>query len=442
MRGSLSRHAPSAVAGALLVLALAGSTGGCAVTVDPYPDLRPEPSYDALYPYYIELAAVSQIQPVDAPEGGTAGHAVMYLKGAAVDLEAEYPRLVLCDPATADLSDPETGVGVSVNKVFSNVNWTAVRGRALFFDGDVEHGEVVDASAEQTVVAEAVEAGVWRGIEIHEPDPDSEDFGKPDFEVLTTSSIGTDVALRFGRAVFSARMPVTRRQLGDVIDYLNALNDTYARTDEQYEWNGLNDNCAHALHNALAAAAIWKPRRVGTTRLRQLFNVAVPSNEMISLAVRGNAFPLEEVERVVNDPSMRRALIEYGRLPVQHGVLLSYLGPHRNNELYYTDQHILVIELPLIRSRSRRVKAMMEDANFTRVVDNLRYFEERYETILEARPADWNDREERSEKDLARRLYYLVLEAQLEDVRRKLASLPTEAPPRRREPVQALPDPR
>ncbi len=33
------------------------------------------PTYDELYPYYVELCAVSQIKPIHANEGGVGGHA-------------------------------------------------------------------------------------------------------------------------------------------------------------------------------------------------------------------------------------------------------------------------------------------------------------------------------------------------------------------------------
>ena len=37
--------------------------------------------YDRLYPHHVEVCAVSQIRPLDAPFGGSAGHAAMYLSG-------------------------------------------------------------------------------------------------------------------------------------------------------------------------------------------------------------------------------------------------------------------------------------------------------------------------------------------------------------------------
>src|SRR5215471_12610089 len=40
---------------------------------------RPNPVYDTLFPYYVELCATSQFRSKLKGEGGIAGHAVMYI---------------------------------------------------------------------------------------------------------------------------------------------------------------------------------------------------------------------------------------------------------------------------------------------------------------------------------------------------------------------------
>src|SRR5215831_8407546 len=46
---------------------------------------RPDAAYDQLFPYYVELCATSQFRSKLKGEGGVAGHAVMYIKGACKD---------------------------------------------------------------------------------------------------------------------------------------------------------------------------------------------------------------------------------------------------------------------------------------------------------------------------------------------------------------------
>ena len=57
---------------------------------------RPDTAYEKLFPYYVELCAASQFRSKLTGEGGIAGHAVMYLKGACKDDDAPYPQLRRC----------------------------------------------------------------------------------------------------------------------------------------------------------------------------------------------------------------------------------------------------------------------------------------------------------------------------------------------------------
>ena len=96
---------------------------------------RPDPAYDRLFPYYVELCATSQFRSKLKGEGGVAGHAVMYIKGACKDEHASFPQLRRCNVTATELDDPEHGAGVSVGRWFRNVNWVAVPGYELFYPG-------------------------------------------------------------------------------------------------------------------------------------------------------------------------------------------------------------------------------------------------------------------------------------------------------------------
>ena len=104
------------------------------------PEHRPDPKYDTLFPYYVEVCALSQYRGKDDDKGGIPGHMVMYLHGACLDPKAHYPQLCFCEDADTDY----TGVGVTVNRYTKNANWIAVPGRALFFDGNLGPGRSGD----------------------------------------------------------------------------------------------------------------------------------------------------------------------------------------------------------------------------------------------------------------------------------------------------------
>jgi hypothetical protein len=121
---------------------------------------RPDPAYERLFPYYVELCAGSQFRGKVAGAGGVAGHAVMYLKGACKDDDARFPLLRRCRVAATRLDDPEHGAGISVNRWFKNVNWVAVPGHDLFYAGNLQPGERLAQArfdaVEQEVIAEGI----------------------------------------------------------------------------------------------------------------------------------------------------------------------------------------------------------------------------------------------------------------------------------------------
>ena len=157
MAASGSERIAPALAGAVL-LALGSSCGN--PKTEPAPPLgRADASYSALYPHHVDVCALSQIRPLAAPSGGSAGHAVMYLSGACRRADAAIPLLETCDPPA--------GTGVSVNKIFKNVNWVAIPGRVLFFEGDLIRGERLTREHFEATVRRAVDLEIFRGIEVH-----------------------------------------------------------------------------------------------------------------------------------------------------------------------------------------------------------------------------------------------------------------------------------
>src|SRR2546427_192830 len=77
-------------------------------------------------------------------------------------------------------------------------------------------------------------------------------------EFIVRHSIGTDFALNFARTAYSARLPMSRESMGEVISYLNGVNESAQKSG--YTWNAFTNNCSHVLHNALAAAGVWDPK--------------------------------------------------------------------------------------------------------------------------------------------------------------------------------------
>ena len=344
---------------------------------------RPDPVYDEFFAYYAELCATSQFRSKLKGEGGLAGHAVMYIKGACKDEQAEFPRLRRCRVAATDLHDPEHGAGVSVGRWFQNVNWVAVPGYDLFYQGNLKFGEPLTQAHFDATVQDIINKGVYKGVKFHASPSVGADPNLADF--IANEGIGTDLALQFARSVFCARVPITEPMLDEVIAFLNDKNQEYFTGEADYNWNVWADNCAHTLRNALAAANIWSPLSVRAVKFRQIFNLAVPSNEFVNLAELGTSGNLEDYREIQRNGPERDTLHEFHWLPTRHGALLKTLPVHDPNELYDTTFRLFTLQSPFRMGKTQRAIALLSDQRFVSLDANLHYFHEKYRTILASR---------------------------------------------------------
>jgi hypothetical protein len=344
---------------------------------------RPTPFYDELFPYYVELCATSQFRSKLKGEGGIAGHAVMYIKGACKDEQAPFPQLRRCRVAATARNDPEHGAGVSVGRWFRNVNWVAVPGYQLFYEGNLKMGERLTQAHFDATVRDVIDKGVYNGVDFHDYPTASAGPGLENF--VANEGIGTDLALQFARSVFCARIPVTEKMLNEVIAFLNDKNREYAKGDADYNWSVWADNCAHTLRNALAAANIWSPLSVRAVKFLQLFNLAVPANEFVNLAELGTEGNIGDYRQIQEDGPQRDALHEFGWLPTRYGALLKTLPVHEPNDLYDTTFRLFTLQSPLRMRKTEHVIELLSDDRFVDLGANLRYFLEKYDAILSTR---------------------------------------------------------
>jgi hypothetical protein len=341
---------------------------------------RPDPVYDQLFPYYVELCATSQFRSKLKGEGGVAGHAVMYIKGACKDEEASFPQLRRCQVAATDLHDPEHGAGVSVGRWFQNVNWVAIPGYDLFYQGNLKLGEPLTQAHFDATVRDVISKGVYKGVKFHASPSVGADPNLTDF--IATEGIGTDLALQFARSVFCARLPITEPMVNEVIAFLNDKNQEYFKGEADYNWSVWADNCAHTLRNALAAANIWSPLSVRAVKFRQIFNLAVPANEFVNLAELSTKGNIEDYREIQRDGPERDALHEFHWLPTRQGALLKTLPVHEPNDLYDTTFRLFTLQSPFRMRKTQRAVDLLSDERFVNLDRNLRYFHEKYGTIL------------------------------------------------------------
>ncbi|MEM7021666.1 MAG: hypothetical protein AAF637_03645 [Pseudomonadota bacterium] len=345
---------------------------------------RPDAAYEQLFPRYVELCATSQWNSKQNGPGGVTGHAVMYIKGACKDDDAAYPQLRRCKQAATSLDDPEHGAGVSVNRWFRNVNWVAIPGYKLFYEGNLEPDQPLTQAHFDDTVQHAIDVGVFDGVELHDYPTDAAERSLDDF--VARRSIGTDFALRYGRTNSCMRLPVTEPMLDEVIAFLNDKNLEYALGEADYNWDLLADNCVHTLRNALAAANIWSPVTVRAVKLQRLFNLAVPANEFVNLARLGTEESFEDYRYVYGQDDRRDALQDFNWLPTRHGALLKTLPVHAPNEVFDTSFRLFTLQNPLRIGKTNDAIRLLSDERFVDLKTNLEYFADRYDAMLEESP--------------------------------------------------------
>jgi len=345
---------------------------------------RLDSAYEKLFPYYIELCAASQFRSKLTGEGGgPAGHAILYIKGACKDDDAPFPQLRRCRGIATRLNDPEHGAGISVNQLFRNVNWVATPGYELVFQGNLAPGERLTLARFEAVEQQAIAKGIYKGVIFHPFPGATSDTDLPAF--LERAGIGTDLALQFARSVFCARLPVTQAMLNPIIKFLNDKNREYAEGEADYNWSAWADNCSHTMRNALAAANIWSPLSVRTTKIRQIFNLAIPANEFVNLAELMTEGDIEDYRDILRDGPRRDAFHEFHWLPTRQGALLKTLPVHDPNDLYDTTFRLFTLQSPFLMSKTQRAIALLSDQRFVDLNTNLHYFARRYDAILAQR---------------------------------------------------------
>jgi hypothetical protein len=341
----------------------------------------PDAAYEQLFPHYVELCSLSQWSRTDGSgRGNPFGHALMYIKGACKDDTAPFPQLRRCDRTATAIDDPEHGAGVSVGRWFRNVNWVAIPGYELFFSGNLKPGERLTQAHLDATVQRAIDVGVFRGVELHDGWQRSRDWGLTEY--VADQSVGTDFALQFSRNVFCARVPVTEPVLDEVIAFFNDKNKEYATGKADYHWNLLAHNCVHTVRNALAAANFWAPISVFQVKFWALFNLAVPANEFINLAILGADGPLAHYRKIFADGPPRDSLHDFHWLPTRHGALVKTMPVHQPNDIYTTRFRLFAVQSPFSMGKTRYALRLLSDPRYVDLHSNLLTFRDKYDAIL------------------------------------------------------------
>lgn len=344
-----------------------------------------EGAYDRLYPYHAELCALSELRkkpgfgvPI---RSGMGGHSLLYLNGVRRDRVAGYPTLRVCAPGK---SPARHGVGISVNSHYRNAHWVAAEGRDFLWRGALEPGERLTCEAYERTQHHAKKIGLLDGVQFHDHLFRDKPHGMPERDYMYEISVATDYAVRFGRDVYRARIPLDYERMVLIVDYLNHLNAPYRDGTHIFRWRLFNNNCAHVAHNALAQAGIWAPWPTGQFWAFAMLKFPVPKNEFVDLMLRTNDLPIHDARALYEDEAARRALLESGTLPAAPGAL-AVAGPAiRDNDLYDTHKlRLIFYDNPFWGPYRPRFARIFATPRYHDLHANLRHFAALYETILQ-----------------------------------------------------------
>jgi hypothetical protein len=121
---------------------------------------------------------------------------------------------------------------------------------------------------------------------------------------------------------------------------------------------------------------------VRTTKIRRIFNLAIPANEFVNLAELMTGGDIEDYREILRDGPRRDAFHKFDWLPTRQGALLKTLPVHDPNDLYDTTFRLFTLQSPLLRGKTQRAIDLLSDQRFVDLDANLHYFERRYDTIL------------------------------------------------------------
>jgi len=344
------------------------------------------------------VCAVTQLHQIGAKPGGWGGHATLFINGAEIDPGASYPRLRLVADG-ADLSDPDSGVGISVNKIFDNVTWVAIPGRDEFFRGGLAAEQPLTRDFYDAAIQKATAAGWFRGIGIKDPVMRQRPSAISSEEFVVRHSVGTDFALNFARTAYSARLPMNRDAIGKVIAYLNGANESAQKSG--YTWNMYTNNCSHVAHNALAAAGVWDPKvargpgAMNVARdvlsvaralaLSQMSDFSFPANSFVRLYEAGNGRPIDDALAAFRNHDVRRTMGD-GWITTGPGALIASYPIHdpTRNQMFAPGRDPFLFSVPMLWDKANTYTMLTRDAPpfVTDLAANLAHYRKRYATTL------------------------------------------------------------
>lgn len=274
-------------------------------------------AYEDHFPAYFEYCTGTQWKLQSGEKGGSPGHGFTYIHGLCKDYRSSYPQVIPCSEVSAELREkyPHDGVGVSLDKNFSNVMWVAIPGRNLTLNGDSERKAITNQDVKD-IIQKVIDLKIFQDV-VHKGEKarslplNSQEY----LEAVADATLGTEYAVAWARELHCARIPAPVESLPAVAKFLNEANNQY-KEGPGYEWSKVSNNCAHLAINTSHIMGINKSIKLNQGGLKKFFNMALPSNTFLMYA------DLAALKKAPSNKKLNKAIAEKGFYQVQVGSII------------------------------------------------------------------------------------------------------------------------
>lgn len=336
-------------------------------------------AYEDHFPTYFEYCSGTQWKLQSGDVGGTPGHGFTYIHGLCKDYTSEYPQVIPCDEVKSS-THPHQGVGISLDKNFTNVMWVAVPGRDLMFFGSKERGPVSNADVDEQVMR-ITELKIFNEVKSKSDALKPFTFGTNEYlTAFAKDTVGTDHAVNWARELDCVKVPFPKSALKNVAEFLNEANNQH-RNGQDYVWSKLANNCVHISINQSHALGITKGIKVDTKFPSLLFNMALPANGFMMYADK------TVLKKAPGKEKLKKKLAEKGFYEVQLGSMMETFDAYPTGEYFKTDD-LTILTAPrvlkpfkLLATPRKYAKKYMTPEN-SKLRENAELWIARYEALL------------------------------------------------------------
>ena len=168
--------------------------------------------------------------------------------------------------------------------------------------------------------------------------------------------------------------------------HLNALNVPYRSGRLEFQWNLVEGNRVHFVHNVLVAGGVWAKWLSGGPLLISDFNLPVPRNEFVNLMRRTNDMRTGDPGALYHDDAARVSTLRRGLILIRPGGVAEAERAVRQNGVCNSNPRMTFFDEPVSGRYQRRFNQIFADPRYNGMQANLSHFAKQCAAILAEPP--------------------------------------------------------